>query len=118
MCWPTRTRPPTSSTVPWRSSRPASRSWPWLRAVLRPATWKRSSSGSATNLQARLLVVSDDPALCAQGTWSWQLPAGLPEWLMPIVSIVPGQLHAMHLTMAKGRDPEQPRSIAKVTRTS
>ncbi len=34
---------------------------------------------------------------------------------MPIVSIVPGQLHAMHLTMAKGRDPEQPRSIRKVT---
>jgi hypothetical protein len=24
----------------------------------------------------------------------------------------------MHLTRAKGRDPEQPRSIAKVTRTS
>jgi glucosamine 6-phosphate synthetase-like amidotransferase/phosphosugar isomerase protein len=37
---------------------------------------------------------------------------------MPIVSIVPGQLHAMHLTLAKGRDPERPRSIAKVTRTS
>jgi glucosamine--fructose-6-phosphate aminotransferase (isomerizing) len=70
------------------------------------------------DLRARLLVASDDPSLCARGTWSWQLPGGLPEWLMPIVSIVPGQLHAMHLTMAKGRDPEQPRSIAKVTRTS
>ena len=69
-------------------------------------------------LEAHLLIVSDDAALCAQGTWSLPLPAGLPEWLMPIVSIVPGQLHAMHLTMAKGRDPEQPRSIAKVTRTS
>lgn len=69
-------------------------------------------------LQARLLIASDDPALCARGTWSWQLPADVPEWLMPIVSIVPAQLHAMHLTRAKGRDPEQPRSIAKVTRTS
>lgn len=69
-------------------------------------------------LEARLLIASDDPVLCARGTWSLQLPTGLPEWLMPIVSIVPGQLHAMHLTMAKGRDPEQPRSIAKVTRTS
>ena len=36
---------------------------------------------------------------------------------MPIVAIVPGQLHAMHLTIAKGRDPEMPRSIGKVTRT-
>jgi glutamine---fructose-6-phosphate transaminase (isomerizing) len=69
-------------------------------------------------LRARLLIASDDAALCARGTWSWQLPAGLPEWLMPIVSIVPSQLHAMHLTRAKGRDPEQPRSIAKITRTS
>jgi glucosamine--fructose-6-phosphate aminotransferase (isomerizing) len=69
-------------------------------------------------LEARLLIVSDDPALCALGHWSFRLPSGLPEWLMPIVSIVPGQLHAMHLTAAKGRDPEQPRSIAKVTRTS
>jgi glucosamine--fructose-6-phosphate aminotransferase (isomerizing) len=69
-------------------------------------------------LGAHLLIVSDDPGLCARGEWAFRLPAGLPEWLMPIVSIVPGQLHAMHLTRAKGRDPEQPRSIAKVTRTS
>jgi glucosamine--fructose-6-phosphate aminotransferase (isomerizing) len=69
-------------------------------------------------LGAHLLVVSDDAALRAQGTWSLALPEGLPEWLMPVVSIVPGQLHAMHLTMAKGRDPEQPRSIRKVTLTS
>jgi glucosamine--fructose-6-phosphate aminotransferase (isomerizing) len=69
-------------------------------------------------LRAHMLVVSDDPDVCARGTWALPLPSGLPEWLMPIVSIVPGQLHAMHLTMAKGRDPEQPRSISKVTRTS
>jgi glucosamine--fructose-6-phosphate aminotransferase (isomerizing) len=72
----------------------------------------------AEGLGAHLLIVSDDASLCARGEWSLRLPAGLPEWLMPIISIVPCQLHAMHLTMAKGRDPEQPRSIAKVTRTS
>ena len=69
-------------------------------------------------LAARLFIISDDALLRARGTWSLPLPTNLPEWLMPIVSIVPGQLHAMHLTMAKGRDPEQPRSIRKVTRTS
>ena len=69
-------------------------------------------------LQARLLILSDDAALRATGHWSLALPDDLPEWLMPIASIVPGQLHAVHLTMAKGRDPEQPRSIQKVTRTS
>lgn len=69
-------------------------------------------------LQARLLLVSDDPAVRARGTWSMALPASLPEWLVPIVAIVPGQLHARHLTVAKGGDPERPRSIAKVTRTN
>ncbi len=68
-------------------------------------------------LQARLLILSDDPALRATGHWALALPEDLPEWLMPIASIVPGQLHAVHLTMAKGRDPEQPRSIRKVTLT-
>jgi glucosamine--fructose-6-phosphate aminotransferase (isomerizing) len=70
-----------------------------------------------SGLGASLLVVSDDAGLRARGLWSVALPAGVPEWLMPIVAIVPGQLHAMHLTMAKGRDPESPRSIGKVTRT-
>jgi glutamine---fructose-6-phosphate transaminase (isomerizing) len=70
-----------------------------------------------TELGAHLLIVSDDKAVCARGTWSLALPR-VPEWLMPIVSIVPGQLHAMHSTMARGRDPEQPRSIRKVTLTN
>ena len=35
-------------------------------------------------------------------------PAGTPEWLGPIVSIVPGQLHALHLTRARGLDPRTP----------
>ncbi len=69
-------------------------------------------------LEAHLLIASDDPALRAKGTWSLELPTNLPEWLMPIVSIVPGQLHARHVTIAKGGDPEQPRSIRKVTLTT
>jgi glucosamine--fructose-6-phosphate aminotransferase (isomerizing) len=68
-------------------------------------------------LGARVLVVSDDAGLRARGEWSLPLPGGLPEWLVPVPAIVPGQLHAMHLTLAKGRDPESPRSIGKVTRT-
>ena len=69
-------------------------------------------------LGARLLIASDDEAMRARGTWSFALPVGLPEWLMPIISIVPGQLHAMHSTIVQGRDPEQPRSIRKVTLTN
>ena len=65
---------------------------------------------------ARLLVISDDQAALALGD-GLPLPAGVPGWLGPIVSIVPGQLFAYHLTRAKGLDPERPRSISKVTST-
>jgi glucosamine--fructose-6-phosphate aminotransferase (isomerizing) len=63
------------------------------------------------------VVVSDDPELRAAGSASLALPAGLPEWLMPVVSIVPGQLFSLHLTVARGLDPERPRWISKVTET-
>jgi glucosamine--fructose-6-phosphate aminotransferase (isomerizing) len=64
-----------------------------------------------------LLVLSDDPATRALGSTSIAVPDSLPDWLTPIVSIVPGQLFAMHVTRAKGLDPDQPRWISKVTLT-
>ena len=62
-------------------------------------------------------MLSDDPALRALGRWSVPLPA-LPEHLAPIAAIVPGQLYAMHATLVRGKDPDHPRSLTKVTRTS
>jgi glucosamine--fructose-6-phosphate aminotransferase (isomerizing) len=45
------------------------------------------------------------------------VPSGLPEWLTPLVTIVPGQLLAYHLARARGFDPDKPRLIRKVTLT-
>jgi glucosamine--fructose-6-phosphate aminotransferase (isomerizing) len=63
------------------------------------------------------IVLSDRAATIAGASIGIRLPGGLPDWLMPIVSIVPGQLLALHLAVAKGIDPEEPRWIAKVTLT-
>jgi glutamine---fructose-6-phosphate transaminase (isomerizing) len=63
------------------------------------------------------LVVSDVAETRALGRWSIALPTGVPEWLRPIVSIVPAQLFAYHVTRARGLDPDHPRAISKVTRT-
>ncbi len=71
-----------------------------------------------SDLDADLLVLSDRPEALALATWPLELPEGTPEWLGPIVSIVPGQLHAFHLTRARGLDPELPRHLRKVTRTT
>jgi len=65
---------------------------------------------------ARLLVISDAPA--ARGIdEGLALPDGVPPWLAPIIEIVPAQLYAYHLTVARGLDPEHPRTISKVTET-
>jgi glucosamine--fructose-6-phosphate aminotransferase (isomerizing) len=66
---------------------------------------------------AELLVISDDDSALAMGHSTLRLPASLPEWLSPLISIVPAQLYCYHLTRAKGFDTESPRSIQKVTLT-
>jgi glucosamine--fructose-6-phosphate aminotransferase (isomerizing) len=63
------------------------------------------------------IVVSDRDDALAAAEHAIRLPAGLPDWLMPIVSIVPGQFLAVHLARARGIDPESPRWISKVTLT-
>ena len=63
------------------------------------------------------VVVSDVAATRDLGRWSIPIPASVPEWLRPVVSIVPAQLFAYHVTRARGLDPDEPRYISKVTRT-
>ncbi len=66
---------------------------------------------------ARLLVISDSTEAQALADAALPAPAGLPEWLTPLVNILPAQLYAYHLTLAKGYNAETPRSIHKVTLT-
>jgi glucosamine--fructose-6-phosphate aminotransferase (isomerizing) len=67
--------------------------------------------------QAELVVVSNrDEALSLAHT-PLRLPANLPEWLSPLISIVPAQLFCYHLARARGFDTEAPRGLSKVTRT-
>jgi len=63
------------------------------------------------------VVASDVAETRALGRWALPIPAGVPEWLRPVVSIVPAQLFALHVTLARGLDPDEPRYISKVTRT-
>ena len=66
---------------------------------------------------AELVVISDDEKVLALAQSSIPLPSGIPEWLTPIVGVIPAQLLACHLTEVKGYDAETPRSITKVTET-
>ena len=66
---------------------------------------------------AELVVISDEKRALSLAQSPILLPGGIPEWLTPLVGIVPGQLFAGHLTRAKGYDPEKPRTIGKITET-
>lgn len=70
-----------------------------------------------SDYRVELLAVSDQEPALALARTPLRLPAELPEWLSPLVSIVPAQLFSYHLTRAMGYDTEAPRRLAKVTRT-
>lgn len=67
--------------------------------------------------RARTIALSDRDDVLARVTAGVRLPAGVPEWLSPIVAVVPGQLWACALATAKGLDPDRPRDLNKVTLT-
>lgn len=67
--------------------------------------------------QAELLVVSDEQALLRHARLPLPLEVAVPEWLSPLLCVLPGQLLAYHLALAKDLDPDNPRTLQKVTIT-
>lgn len=66
---------------------------------------------------AELIVISDREELVARANLGLQLPTGGPEWLSPLVAVVPAQLLAYRLAEARGLNVDQPRGLNKVTET-
>ena len=65
----------------------------------------------------RVLAISNSKAITGIDR-GLTLPAGVPAWLAPLVEIIPAQLYTYHLTVGRGLDPDRPRTIHKVTRTT
>jgi glutamine---fructose-6-phosphate transaminase (isomerizing) len=66
---------------------------------------------------AELVAISDDAGILARADVALPLPSGMPEWLSPLVAVVPGQLWAVALARTRGLDPDSPRGLTKVTET-
>jgi glucosamine--fructose-6-phosphate aminotransferase (isomerizing) len=67
---------------------------------------------------ARVVLIGDMETGVHSGDSKIPVTLGEPEWLTPIAAVIPGQLLAFHLALARGLDPDQPRHIRKVTRTN
>jgi len=68
-------------------------------------------------LSADTLVITSDLDAAAKCSRSIIMPREIDEFLAPIPYIIPAQLFAALLAEAKGLNPDQPRSLSKVTRT-
>ncbi|MFS8532200.1 SIS domain-containing protein [Sphaerobacter thermophilus] len=66
---------------------------------------------------AEVITISDQEDLLARAGTPLPLPTGVPEWLTPVIAVIPGQLLAGALAAARGLDPDQPRGLSKVTVT-
>ncbi|HZT17322.1 MAG TPA: SIS domain-containing protein [Gaiellaceae bacterium] len=66
---------------------------------------------------ARLVVVSDDDALLARAELPLALVPDVPEWLSPLVAVVPGQLLALRIASLLGANLDRPGGLSKVTLT-
>ena len=66
---------------------------------------------------AEVVVVSDDASLADPGELLLPLVAS-PEWLSPLVAVLPAQLLAVGVAEARGVDVDTPFGLSKVTRTT
>jgi glutamine---fructose-6-phosphate transaminase (isomerizing) len=79
-----------------------------------------SVSESIPKLRERgsaVVAIGDDPQLLAAADTALPLAAPVPEWLSPLVTVVPGQVAAVRLATQRGGDVDRPRGLTKVTLT-
>ena len=82
---------------------------------------KVADAGSVLDLldarQAEVIAISNDPEVLRRARTPLAIPDTVPEWLSPIIAVVPGQWLALALAVTRGSDPDRPRGLTKVTHT-
>jgi len=64
-----------------------------------------------------LVIISPNSQALASASCPIPIPAGIPEWLSPLITIIPGQIFALGMAQARGINPDHPRGLEKVTLT-
>ncbi|NCF68428.1 MAG: SIS domain-containing protein [Chloroflexi bacterium] len=67
---------------------------------------------------AEVIAISDDDQALSLARTAFRLPVTVPEWVSPLISIIPGQLFAMHLAHVRDYDIDRPRGLRKITETT
>jgi len=75
----------------------------------------RAACEAAELRGAAVLAIGDERSLAPDAAWVPTVP--VPEWLSPLVAILPLQLLALATALERGVDVDEPFSLTKVTRT-
>jgi glutamine---fructose-6-phosphate transaminase (isomerizing) len=80
-------------------------------ASMRAAVEKVRERGS------EVIAISDDPEFLAEAETALALVPEVPEWLSPLLTVVPGQVAAVRLATLRGADVDSPIGLTKITLT-
>ncbi len=67
--------------------------------------------------QADILIVSNNKSLLEMGDSGIEIPAGISDYVSPLINVVVAQMFACNLSLLKGLNPDSPRGLNKVTIT-
>ena len=86
-------------------------------AIAMPGSVREKMLANVSEIRARkgpvvMVVQEGDDEAAAAGEQAWEVPA-VPEHFTPLVAVIPLQLFAYHLAVARGCDPDRPRNLAK-----
>ncbi len=62
-------------------------------------------------------MIADDEVLLRRAETAFPLVGPVPEWLSPLVAVIPGQVAALRLAQLRGLDLDHPAGLSKVTLT-
>jgi glutamine---fructose-6-phosphate transaminase (isomerizing) len=66
---------------------------------------------------AEVIAISDDEEFLAAADTAFPLVRTVPEWLTPLLTVIPGQVAAVRLARLQGADVDQPVGLTKITLT-
>ena len=66
---------------------------------------------------ADITAITDSQKARALADISFNIPAGVPEWLSPLTDVLPGQVIGWQLAALRGLDVDNPRGLSKVNET-
>jgi glucosamine--fructose-6-phosphate aminotransferase (isomerizing) len=79
-----------------------------------------SLRAAVDNVRARgseVIAISDDERFLAAADTALPLARKVPEWLTPLLTVIPGQVAAVHLARLRGANVDSPAGLSKITLT-